>query len=77
MTENRITEKKTRALERWQELAFRNCETDWAVNSLLEDIAGEKYDDYDELDDPIVEIIDRLDEDELDTFLSECDKIDK
>ncbi len=77
MTENRITEKKTRALQRWQELAFRNCETDWAVNELLERIAGEKYDDYEELDDPIVEIIDRLTEEELDAFIAEAKKIDQ
>lgn len=71
------TTKHQRAFERWQELAYRNCETDFRVNDLLEQIAGDKYNDYDELDNPIVEIINRLDEDELDSFLCGCYVIDR
>lgn len=64
------------ALNRWQELAFRNCSTDILVNDLLQRIAGEKYDDYEELDNPIVTIIYRLTTDELIDFLSGCKHID-
>ena len=39
------TTKHQRAFERWQELAYRNCETDFRVNDLLEQIAGDKYND--------------------------------
>lgn len=68
--------KTEKAMERWSELAFRNCSTDMQVNDLLERIAGDKYNDYDELDNPIWEIINRLDNEELDTFLIGCKLID-
>lgn len=71
------TEKHQEALKRWQELADRNCETDFKVNDLLEKIAGEKYSDYEELDNPIVEIINRLDDQELNDFLYGCEIIDR
>lgn len=71
------TEKHQEAFKRWQELAYRNCETDFRVNDLLEEIAGEKYCDYEELDNPIVEIINRLDDQELNDFLHGCEIIDR
>lgn len=71
------TEKHQEAFKRWQELAYRNCETDFRVNDLLEEIAGEKYSDYEELDNPIVEIINRLDDQELNDFLHGCEIIDR
>ena len=56
----------------WQRLAYKDAESDYQVNDLLEEIAGEKYSDYEELDNPIWEIIQRLDEAELDAFIDGC-----
>lgn len=65
------------AFEQWQELAYRNCSTDIMVNDLLERIAGEKYSDYADLDDPIVTILNRLNIEELCDFISGCRTIDR
>lgn len=69
------TTKAEEAFTIWQELAFRSVRTDAEVNDLLQEIAGEKYNDYDELDDPIWEIINRLTEEELDEFIRRSDLI--
>lgn len=67
-------EKEQKALDRWAELAFKNGRTDRAVNNLLEEIAGSKY--VEDGDDPIVETIQNLTDDELDEFIDECDDIE-
>lgn len=64
--------KAEEAFWHWQRLAYKNAETDYQVNDLLQTIAAEKYDDYEELDNPIWEIIQRLDEAELDAFIDGC-----
>ena len=70
------TNKQEQAMERWCDLAYRNCTTDYKVNDLLERIAGDKYLDSDHSDDPIWETIQSLNDNELAEFLDGCDDID-
>ena len=71
-----MEELRKKALETWQKLAYRDTESDYAVNRLLEEIAGPKYDKYDEYDDPIFDIINTLSADELFSFLEGCEGIE-
>lgn len=75
MTANDKKALAEKAMETWIELAYKNSRTDALVNELLEQIAGDKYNDYEELDDPIWTIINRLDTAELFTFLECCEGI--
>lgn len=66
------------AMNRWNELAcgeYCDSQSDLEVNDLLQKVAGDKYALYDELDNPIWDIIHMLDEDELIEFIDGCDEI--
>lgn len=71
-----MEELRKKAFDKWAELAYRDAASDCAVNKLLEEIAGPKYDNYDEYDDPIFDIIQTLDADELFRFLEGCEGIE-
>lgn len=75
MTANDKKALAEKAMNEWCRLAFENARTDAEVNDLLQEIAGDKYDDYEELDDPIWTIINRLDNAELFDFLERCEAI--
>lgn len=75
MTANDKKRLAEQAMNEWSRLAFENARTDAAVNDLLEEIAGDKYSDYEELDNPIWTIINRLDTAELFDFLERCESI--
>jgi hypothetical protein len=76
MTEENKKELAEKAMNEWCRLAFENARTDAEVNDLLQEIAGDKYDDYEELDDPIWTIINRLNTAELFSFLEGCEGIE-
>jgi hypothetical protein len=61
------TDKAQEAFKLWQYLAFKNADTDYLINKLLEEIAGTEYYELDEIDP--YEIIQTLDEEQLDAFL--------
>lgn len=71
-----MEELRKKAFNKWAELAFRDDESDYQVNKLLEEIAGAKYDKYNEYDDPIFDIIQTLNADELFSFLESCEGIE-
>ncbi len=66
---------RKKAFDTWAELAYRDTESDYQVNKLLEEIAGPKYDIYESSDDPIFDIINSLSADELFNFLEGCEGI--
>lgn len=66
---------RKKAFDTWAELAYRDTESDYQVNKLLEEIAGPKYNIYDSSDDPIFDIINSLSADELFNFLEGCEGI--
>ena len=66
------------AMDAWEELAVSETatqETDFAVNDLLEEIAGAKYMYFENDDDPIYTTIKNLTNAERRRFLAGCDKI--
>lgn len=68
------------AMDAWQELAASETatwETDFAVNDLLEEIAGGKYMDLDDDPDPIYTTIKNLTNAERRRFLIGCEQIKK
>lgn len=68
------------AMDAWQELAASETatmETDFAVNDLLEEIAGSKYMDLDDDPDPIYTTIKNLTNAERRRFLIGCEQIKK
>lgn len=71
-----MEELRKKAFNKWAELAYRDDESDYRVNLILEEIAGPKYDKYNEFDDPIFDIIQTLDADELFEFLESCEAIE-
>ena len=66
---------RKKAFDTWAELAYRDTESDYQVNKLLEEIAGPKYDIYESSDDPIFDIINSLSAAELFNFLEGCEGI--
>jgi hypothetical protein len=61
----------------WLELAYRCTDTDYEVNDLLKELAGDKYLTHDEDDNQIYNTIYSLDFDELREFIRGCIDIDE
>lgn len=73
MTTNEL---RTKAFDKWAELIERDAEADYKVNNLLQNLTGYTPEQYDELDDPIYEIINNwLSDEALLLFLEGCEKI--
>lgn len=73
MTTNEL---KTKAFDKWVELIERDAEADYKVNDLLQSLTGYTEEQYNELDDPIYEIINNwLSDEALLLFLEGCEKI--
>lgn len=69
------------ALERWMRLVDADdgyIDTDGLVNDLLMDIAYPYYDEwYDDNDNPIWNVIDHLNDDQLIEFIQRCQDIEE
>ena len=70
-----MEELRKKAFDTWAELAYKDAESDYQVNKLLEEIAGPKYNIYETSDDPIFNIINSLNTAELFDFLEGCEGI--
>ena len=65
---------KEKALNLWCILAEYNMKSDFFVNDLLEDIAGEKYMTENKSDDPIVDTIRNLTNSECRKFIQQAEE---